>query len=204
MYAGNDLKKAESKTSWALGQTRKINLRRRVATPGLIDCHNHIVLLGNRPGHHTPLERAFTLAEVLDTYHRRASAVPHGDFITTIGGFAPLQFQENRFPTLAELDNAVPDHPVFISTGFTGPAVTNSLGKAFFEGLPGNTSVSVAANGSIAGGIENGKALLSLRQRLTFGDRVRSARDAMAYAASLGVTTLVSLLTSDLAVTVSN
>jgi predicted amidohydrolase YtcJ len=204
VYAGNNLTKAESKTAWELGLTRRINLRRRVAIPGLIDCHNHIVLLGNRPGHHTPLEQAFTLAEVLDTYHRRASAIPRGDFITTIGGFAPLQFQENRLPTLAELDTAVPNHPVFISTGFTGPAVTNSLGKAFFERLPGNTSVSVAVNGSIANGIENGKALLSLRQRLTFADRVRSTRDAMAYAASLGVTTLVSSLTCDLALTVSN
>ena len=191
VYAGNSLAKAESKTSWEPGRTRKINLRRRVAIPGLIDCHNHIVLLGNRPGHHTPLEHAYTLAGVLDTYRHRASAVPRGDFITTIGGFAPIQFQENRLPTLAELDGAVPDHPVFMSTGFAGPAVTNSLGKAFFEGLPGNTSVSVAVNGSIADGIENGKALLSLRQRLTFADRVRSAQDAMAYAASLGVTTLV-------------
>jgi predicted amidohydrolase YtcJ len=204
VYAGNNLKKAESKTSSELGPTRKINLRRRVAIPGLIDCHNHIVLLGNRPGHHTPLEQAFTLAEVLDTYHRRASAVPRGDFITTIGGFAPMQFQENRLPTLAELDSAVPDHPVFISTGFAGPAVTNSHGKVFFEGLPGNTSVSVAVNGSIAGGIENGKALLALRQWLTFADRVRSARDAMAYAASVGVTTLVSALGCHLAVTISN
>lgn len=129
VYAGNSLAKAENKTSWELGQTLKINLRRRVAVPGLIDCHNHIVLLGNRPGHHTPLEHAYTLAGILDTYRRRASAVPRGDFITSIGGFAPIQFQENRLPTLAELDSAVPDHPVFMSTGFAGPAVANSLGR---------------------------------------------------------------------------
>ena len=36
--------------------TREINLRGRTVVPGLIDNHNHIVLLGNRPGYHTPLE----------------------------------------------------------------------------------------------------------------------------------------------------
>ena len=36
--------------------TREINLRGRTVVPGLIDNHNHIVLLGIRPGYHTPLE----------------------------------------------------------------------------------------------------------------------------------------------------
>ncbi|KAK3311242.1 amidohydrolase family-domain-containing protein [Chaetomium strumarium] len=189
VYAGHDVEEAERRTAPGLSPTRKIDLRRRVAIPGLIDCHNHIVLLGNRPGYHTPLERAFTVADVLYTYRRRASAVPPGAFITTIGGFAPIQFRESQLPTLSELDSAVPNHPVFISTGFSGPATTNSRGKAFFERLPGDASVSVAANGSIAAGLENGKALLALRQQLTFADRVRSAQDAMAYAASVGVTT---------------
>ncbi|KAK4240656.1 amidohydrolase family-domain-containing protein [Achaetomium macrosporum] len=188
VYAGHDLGEAERRTIPGLSPPRRIGLKRRVAIPGLIDCHNHIVLMGNRPGYHTPLEHAFTVAEVLDTYRQRASTVPPGAFITTIGDFAPIKFLEGRLPTLSELDRVVPDHPVFISTGFSGPAATNSRGKAFFEGLTGNAAVVVAANGSIAAGIENGKALLALRQLLTFADRVRSARDAMAYAASVGVT----------------
>jgi predicted amidohydrolase YtcJ len=191
VYAGNDLGEAERRTAPGLSRPRRINLKRRVAIPGLIDCHNHIVLLGNRPGYHTPLEGAFRVADVLDTYRRRSSAVPPNAFITTIGGVAPIQFLEGRLPTLSELDGAVPNHPVFIRTGFSGPATTNCRGKAFFEGLPGNASVSVAAKGSIAAGLENGKALLALRQQLTFADRVRSAQDAMAYAASVGVTTHV-------------
>ncbi|KAK3384920.1 hypothetical protein B0H63DRAFT_367983, partial [Podospora didyma] len=171
-------------------EPRQINLRGRVAVPGLIDCHNHIVLFGNRPGYHTPLEYALSIAEVQAIYRGRARGVPKGKFITSIGGFSPNQFSELRFPTLAELDAAAPDHPVFISTSFSGPSTTNSRGKAFFESLGDNASVVVAANGSITAGLENGKALLSLRQRfLTFEDRKRSVRDAMAYAASVGVTT---------------
>ena len=43
-----------------------------------------------------------------------------------------------RLPTLAELDEAVPDNPAYISEAFAGPSATNSLGKAFFEsrGIP--------------------------------------------------------------------
>src|SRR5579859_5416960 len=38
--------------------TKTIDLRGRTAVPGLIDNHNHIVLLGLRPGYDTRLETA--------------------------------------------------------------------------------------------------------------------------------------------------
>ncbi|KAJ7262156.1 amidohydrolase family-domain-containing protein [Mycena rebaudengoi] len=183
VYLGGNQTDAEQ----ALQGTRPqlIDLHGRVAIPGLIDCHNHMVLLGNRPGHHTPLENAYSIADVQDTYTQRAAGVPPGEFITTIGGFHPNQFRETRLPTLAELDEAVPDNPVFISYGFFGPATTNSLGKKFFELLTPEPVV-VAANGTITVLLENNKALLALRQRLTFSERERGVRDAMAYATSLG------------------
>jgi len=180
-----------------------IDLRGRMAVPGLIDCHNHIVLMGNRPGHHTPLENAYSIADVQAIYAARAAALPPSanppasadDFITTIGGFSPNQFAEVRLPTLAELDAAVPDHPVYISVGFTGPSATNTLGKAFFENVPPPVGpITVGADGSIAaapflGSGPTSQATLALRQTLTFDARKRSVRDAMAYAASVGVTT---------------
>src|SRR5215471_10177939 len=180
-----------------------IDLRGRMAVPGLIDCHNHIVLMGNRPGHHTPLENAYSIADVQAIYAARAAALPSSanpptgadDFITTIGGFSPNQFAEVRLPTLAELDAAVPGHPVYISEGFTGPSATNTLGKAFFENVPSPVGpIAVGADGSIAaapflGSGPTSQATLALRQTLTFDDRKRSVRDAMAYAASVGVTT---------------
>ena len=39
--------------------TRVIDLRGRTVVPGIIDNHNHSVLMGNRPGYHTPLENAY-------------------------------------------------------------------------------------------------------------------------------------------------
>ena len=182
IYAGDSEEEARSSFQ---GTAKVVDLKGRMAIPGLIDCHNHIVLMGNRPGYHTPLENAYSIADVQDTYRRKARNVPKGSFITTIGGFHPNQFSGTQLPTLDELDEAVPDHPAFISYGFTGPATTNTLGKAYFESI----GATVGANGSIAGGTQNGKALLALRNQLTPADRERGAHDAMAYAASLGVTT---------------
>ncbi|KAK0629471.1 amidohydrolase family-domain-containing protein [Bombardia bombarda] len=168
---------------------RLVDLKGRTVVPGLIDCHNHIVLFGNRPGYHTPLENAYSIADVQATYRNRASGVPTSSFVTTIGGFHPNQFREGRLPTLAELDAVTPNHPVFISYSFAGPSVTNTLGKALLSSLPGDMSVAIAADGAIASGLENGKALLALRQRASFNDRKRSVLTAMAYAVSMGVTT---------------
>jgi predicted amidohydrolase YtcJ len=183
-YAGNSLGRARKSVP---DGARTIDLRGRTAIPGIIDNHNHIVLMGNRPGRHTPLENAYSVADVQRTFRDRARRVPAGEFITTIGGFHFNQFAEVRLPTLAELDAALPAHPAYISQSFSGPSVTNSLGKAFFEAA--DPAVVVGADGSIAAGQETGKATLALRRTLTHAQRKRGVLDAMAYAASVGVTT---------------
>ncbi|MQA84759.1 MAG: amidohydrolase family protein [Streptosporangiales bacterium] len=171
--------------------TRVIDLRGRTVVPGIIDSHNHIVLLGNRPGFHTPLENAFSVADVQETYATRATAVPERGWITTIGGFHQNQLfppdQTPRLPTLDELDEAVPKNPAYISQGFAGPSTTNSLGKSFFE----SRGIPVADDGSIAAGPEaTGRATLTLRETLlTFEERKRGAGEAMAFGLGLGVTT---------------
>ena len=42
-----------------------VDLKGRTVIPGIIDAHNHIVLVGNRPGWHTPLEHVFTIPEAI-------------------------------------------------------------------------------------------------------------------------------------------
>ena len=171
---------------------RVVNLHGATVVPGVIDNHNHIVLMGNRPGHHTPLENAYTIADVQATYAARAAGVPAGEWITTIGGFHQNHLVPNdqtpRFPTLEELDSALPNHPVYLSQSFSGPSATNSRGKAILEAaLPG---LVIGADGAIASGTATGRVTLYLRQTLlTPETRRRGAIDAMAYGAGLGVTT---------------
>jgi predicted amidohydrolase YtcJ len=128
------------------------------------------------------------------TYAQRASGLSAGAWITTIGGFHRNHLVPNdqtpRLPTLAELDAAAPNNPVYLSEGFSGPSATNSLGKAFFESL----GIPVGADGSIGAGFgatsPTGRATLALRQTLlNFDERKRGVREAIAYGLGLGVTT---------------
>lgn len=173
--------------------TEIVDLGGRTAVPGLIDNHNHIVLLGLRPGHDTRLEAAASIADVQALLRERAGALPAGEWITAIGGFDTNQFVPPpgtpRFPTLAELDAAVPNHPVYIQQSFAGPAATNTLGKRFFE----RAGIEVGTDGAIAGGFQTPnaatRALFELRKLQTLDDQKRGTQDALRYAASLGLTT---------------
>ena len=55
---------------------RRVDLKGRTVIPGLIDAHNHIVLVGNRPGWHTPLEHVFTIPEAIAALQARSAQVP--------------------------------------------------------------------------------------------------------------------------------
>jgi len=177
-------------------RTKVISLGGRTVVPGIIDNHNHVVLMGNRPGYHTPLENAYSIPDVQAIYAARAARIPAGAWITTIGGFHfnhiyanPADPTSGRFPTLAEIDAAVPNNPAFMMISFTGPGATNSLGRSILQAQ----GVAVGADGSVAGGFpvsECSKALLFLRQTLLNpAERRRGVLDAMNYAVTVGVTT---------------
>ena len=167
------------------GCKQVINLGGRLAVPGLVDNHNHILLLGIRPGYHTPLESAASFADIATIYAERIAGAPSGVFITTIGGFNHVQFlDKGRLPNLTELDLIAPANPVYIQESFFGPSTTNTLGRAFFI----SKGVSVGADGSIAAVGPTLAALNALRSVQTFDDKKRSTMDTIAYAAKLGVT----------------
>jgi hypothetical protein len=162
-----------------------VDLGGRTVVPGLVDNHNHFILLGLRPGYHTPLENATSIADIAAIYRDRIRAgVPSGQFVTSIGGFNPVEFAEKRLPTLAELDAIAPSNPVYLQVAFTGPSVTNTAGRAFFQGR----GIVVGADGSIAANAPTVAALNALRSIQTFDDKKRGTVDAMNYAAALGVT----------------
>jgi predicted amidohydrolase YtcJ len=182
---------------------RVIDLRGRTVVPGLVEPHIHIVSLGNRPGYHTILENTTSVREVQETLAARRKSVPEGAWITSMGGWHPNQWAEHRHPTLAELDEAVPDRPVLLFERFTGPCATNTPRKRFFDAAdagpkahPDIVPVKAAANGAIAaagftGGGPSASALYYLRKIQTFADRKRSTMDAMQYSASMGLTALL-------------
>ncbi len=172
-----------------------VDLRGRTVVAGLVEPHIHIVSLANRPGYHTILENTTSIREIQETLAARRKDVPAGAWITSMGGWHPNQWAEHRHPTRKELDDAVPDRPVFLYERFTGPCATNSLGKAFFDAAdsappvhPDIKKINVSADGVIAGGGPSSSALFLMRRMQTFEDKKRSTLDAMRYAASVGLT----------------
>ena len=175
------------------GCTDTIDLRGHTVIPGMIDNHFHVQLVGSRPGYETrAIETAFSISELQAVIRDRAKGVPAGAFITTIGGILPRQFQENRLPTLAELDASTSQHPVYIHSSFNGPAVTNSLGKKFFE----NQGVPVSETGVIQQNGPTWDALDALRANWTLQDTKRTMRQVFGYFNSVGLTTVHSVLGS--------
>lgn len=161
---------------------RVVDLKRKTVIPGIVDAHNHIVLVGNRPGWHTPLEHVFRIPDAIAALKARSAGVPRGEFITTVGPISAMQFAEQRLPNLTELDAV--DRPVYLQAA-QGGTRTNSLGKAWLE----PKGVTVAPDGTIAGPAA-GLALQTLRKELlTDETRKRGAFDALQYYATLGITT---------------
>jgi len=164
-----------------------VDLKGHTAIPGLIDAHNHIVLVGNRPGRHVLLEDVFTIPDIVRRYQGAAAESSAGEFITTIGPIAAMQFPDGRLPTLSELDAV--NRPIYLNAA-QGGVRTNSLGKAWLEA----GGVTVAPDGTVAAGATAATgATLALRlireQFLTAESRKRGAFEALRYYSGLGVTT---------------
>jgi predicted amidohydrolase YtcJ len=165
------------------GNPRRVDLRGRTVIPGIVDAHNHIVLVGNRPGWHTPLEHVFTIPDAIAALKARVKDVPAGEIITCIGPLSAMQFAENRLPTLTELD-AVP-RPVYLQAA-QGGARVNSAAKAWLE----SKGVMVGTAEGVLAGQAAGLVLQTLRKELlTAETRKRTAAGALEYYASLGITT---------------
>jgi predicted amidohydrolase YtcJ len=164
---------------------RVVNLAGKTVIPGIIDAHNHIVLVGNRPGWSTPLEHVFTIPDAIAALKTRAAGVPRGEIVSTIGPMSAMQFEERRLPNLTELDAV--ERPVYIQAA-QGGARINTAAKAWLESKGVNVGT-VTPEGALAGAAL-GQALLKLRTELLNSEtRKRSAMDALQYYAKLGITT---------------
>ena len=167
---------------------RVVDLGGRTVIPGLYDSHMHFIRATLRPGHDMrTIESATSIDALLDAIRSRAATVPDGEWITAIGGWDPIQFQgENRFPTIAELNGASPDHPFLIFLRANGPAATNDLGKSLLAA----GGVEVASDGAIAQGGQSIDAFEYLKSLQTEKDRERGAIEYMRHANSLGLTSI--------------
>ncbi len=94
--------------------TRVVDALGRRMIPGLNDAHLHVI----RGGLNYVLELRWdgvrTLREGLAVLREQAARTPRGQWVRVVGGWSAEQFAERRLPTVAELNAAAPDTPVFV------------------------------------------------------------------------------------------
>ncbi|MGW6016332.1 amidohydrolase [Streptomyces sp. NPDC055210] len=95
-------------------RTRVVDALGRRVVPGLNDSHLHVI----RGGLNYVLELRWdgvpTLRQALAMLREQAARTPKGQWVRVVGGWSADQFAEKRLPTLAELNAAAPDTPVFV------------------------------------------------------------------------------------------
>ncbi|MET7666024.1 amidohydrolase [Streptomyces sp. NPDC005463] len=94
--------------------TRVVDALGRRVIPGLNDSHLHVI----RGGLNYVLELRWdgvrSLRHALAMLREQAGRTPKGQWIRVVGGWTAEQFAERRMPTVAELNAAAPDTPVFV------------------------------------------------------------------------------------------
>jgi predicted amidohydrolase YtcJ len=96
--------------------TRVVSDPSLTVLPAFFDTHEHL-LEAARNLELVPVDRAQTLAELLELIRARARRTPPGQWIQTSSGWHESQLAEARLPTAAELDGATNAHPVVCPRG---------------------------------------------------------------------------------------
>jgi predicted amidohydrolase YtcJ len=95
-------------------RTRVIDAGGRRVIPGLNDSHIHAVRGGRFYNLELRWDGVESLEQGLRMIREQAKRTPEGQWVRVIGAWSPYQFREKRMPTVAELDAASPDAPVFV------------------------------------------------------------------------------------------
>jgi len=179
--------------------TRTIDAGGRTIIPGLDDSHLHAIRAGRFYNLELRWEGIDSLERGLQMIREQAARTPKGQWVRVIGGWSPYQFRERRMPTVAELNQAAPDTPVFVLFLYS-QALVNGAGVAAL----GLTAESKPPEGGRYEFVEGGGAILHAEPNpailyttiaklpaLTADDQVNSTRQYFRELNRLGVTSAV-------------
>ena len=110
--------------------TKVVDALGRRMIPGLNDSHLHVI----RGGLNYVLELRWdgvpTLRQGLAMLREQAARTPKGQWVRVVGGWSAEQFAERRLPTVAELNAAAPDTPVFVMHLYQAAVLNRAALKA--------------------------------------------------------------------------
>src|SRR6266404_1210019 len=99
--------------------TRRIDLRGRAVTPGLIDNHMHLLRAGTTWTRELRFDGVVTRKQAIEMLRARAKMAGPGEWVYNIGGWAHQQFADDPKPfTRQELDQIAPDNPVALQESY--------------------------------------------------------------------------------------
>src|SRR5579862_1746810 len=115
--------------------TRLIDADGRRLIPGLNDVHIHVLNERNF-NYKVRWDGVPTLKQALEMLSEQAQRTPEGQWVKVTGGWSPYQFKENRHPTMAELNKAVPNRPAYIQYAYNVAFLNEPAMKALGVGTP--------------------------------------------------------------------
>jgi len=163
--------------------TTIVDAKGKTVIPGLNDSHIHVIREGLNYNAELRWDGVTSLKRAMEMLKEQAARTPPGVWIKVVGGWNEYQFEEKRQPTIEEINEAVPDKPVFI-TYLYGKAFVNKKGievlqydkNTHYEG----SLVELDANGKPTGMLyakETPKAIyttLALTTKLNREERLNS------------------------------
>jgi predicted amidohydrolase YtcJ len=94
--------------------TRILDALGRRVIPGLNDSHLHVIRGGLNYLMELRWDGVTSLRQALAMLRLQAENTPKGQWVRVVGGWTGDQFAEKRLPSIAELNVAAPDVPVFV------------------------------------------------------------------------------------------
>ncbi|WP_395318724.1 amidohydrolase [Variovorax sp. UC74_104] len=175
--------------------TRTVDAGGRTLIPGLIDSHMHAVRAALSYSTEVNWIGAGTIAEAMARIRTAAANARPGGWLIVAGGWTEQQFAERRRPTLAELQEAAPNNPVYVQLFYEAvvmtPKALEALGVAPGTLPAGMKPVPDGAPGWMSGDIVGISALFDKLPKPTYDDNVAGTRAFFTELNRLGITGLV-------------
>jgi predicted amidohydrolase YtcJ len=163
--------------------------------PAFADSHEHL-MEASRNTLLVPVGQARSIAEFTGMVAETAGKTPPGQWIVTSMGWHESNLAENRLPTLAELDAAAPDHPVFARRGGHLAVANSAALRAARVGKdtpdPAGGKFGHLPDGSLSGVLEGGAVyqVAAFAPKPGRADLAAALGTASAAYAALGVGTI--------------
>jgi predicted amidohydrolase YtcJ len=181
--------------------TRVIDLQGRRTIPGLNDSHTHPIRGGLNFNLELRWDGVPSLADALRMLRDQARRTPAPQWVRVVGGWSEFQFAERRMPTLAEINAAAPDTPVFIlhlyDRAWLNRAALRAVGYTKDTPDPPGGRIERDKSGNPTGLLiakPNAMILystLAKGPKLGFDDQINSSRQFMRELNRLGVTSVI-------------